>query len=55
MAKRKGKRPKIYVTGGRSSYNAGFNLGKGQLDRLAEKKISNTTLIPSEKNEIESD
>lgn len=55
MAKRKGKRPKIYVTGGRSSYNAGFNLGKGQLDRLADKKISNTTLTPNEKEEIEND
>ncbi|CAI2200415.1 414_t:CDS:2, partial [Funneliformis geosporum] len=37
------------------SYNAGFNLGKGQLDRLADKKIINTMLSPSEKNEIEND
>jgi hypothetical protein len=53
--KRRGKPHKVYTTGGRSSYNSNFNLGKGQLDKLVDGKISTTTLPLNDKLEIEND
>jgi hypothetical protein len=48
----KGKK-KIYYSHGKSSYNAGYNLGKGQLNRVAN--TSTTNLSNQDKLEIEND